>query len=296
MTGERILIVDDSDDIRDIVINHVLKPYAYDYLEARDGLEALELIQSGAPDLVLLDLKLPHMSGLELLHRLQEQAINIPVILMTSHGSEGVAVEVFRLGVKDYVAKPFTKNELLKSIDTTLEEAKLLSQRDQLTEGVTSLNTSLQTQVDRFERLADLGGDLMQIDSPDPLLIRALEIAGLLVESREITLLMRDAASGALFQRASWTEDDTRLTNRVADSPLAADAVSTGAARLGDPQVDETFEAFTVQVCVPASAGGTAIALCATLPAGEASEHLLSVFKILGDYTAANLERLRLMG
>ncbi len=87
MTGERILVVDDGADIRETITKYILKPNAYDYLEAKDGLEAIDLLKKVTPDLILLDLQMPRLDGVGFLHKLREYNIAVPVVLMTMYGS-----------------------------------------------------------------------------------------------------------------------------------------------------------------------------------------------------------------
>ena len=105
----RVLVVDDSAQIRDFVAEYVLKPNGFVVDMARDGAEGLQKALSTAPDLVLMDYEMPQLSGVEVLRQLRLNNCLVPVILMTSHGSEQVAVEVFRLGVQDYITKRFYK-------------------------------------------------------------------------------------------------------------------------------------------------------------------------------------------
>ena len=125
MTGERILVVDDSKENREFIIDYILKPNGYEVLEARDGVEGMELARSASPDLMLLDLQMPRLDGTGVLTALRRENLSIPVILMTFHGSEEIAIEVFRLGVRDYVKKPYTPEEMLGAIETSLTETRL---------------------------------------------------------------------------------------------------------------------------------------------------------------------------
>ena len=122
MPLERILVVDDRAENREFIVDYVLIPNGYIPLVARDGAEGLEKALTEEPDLVLLDMQMPKMTGIEVLEALNEKGVQIPVILMTFHGSEDLAVRVFRLGVKDYVIKPFEVSEMLGAIARALSE------------------------------------------------------------------------------------------------------------------------------------------------------------------------------
>ena len=82
-----VLVVDDSREMRDFVVRYVLEPNGFEAQEALDGVEAVRKALTGDVDLVLLDLEMPKMNGLEALDALRARGLEIPVILMTSHGS-----------------------------------------------------------------------------------------------------------------------------------------------------------------------------------------------------------------
>src|SRR5688572_1753061 len=126
--NETILVVDDSAEIRDILVNLILKPKGYSVITAENGHDGMKVVRQKRPDLILLDYQMPRMSGIEVVDQLLKERIDIPVILMTGHGSEAIAVEVFRKGVKDYIKKlddSFNEDELLRAIDRSLSEVRL---------------------------------------------------------------------------------------------------------------------------------------------------------------------------
>ena len=133
MAGERVLVVDDSLVYRDLLVNHVLTPNGYEPLTAKDGDTGLRTAQQKVPDLIIMDMRMPGMTGIQVLEALHEAGNEIPVIMMTLHGSEDLAVRAFRLGVKDYVIKPFDIEEMLMAIDKALTEVRLRRERDALT-------------------------------------------------------------------------------------------------------------------------------------------------------------------
>jgi two-component system NtrC family sensor kinase len=134
MAGERVLVVDDSLVYRDLLVNHVLKPGGYEALTANDGETGLRVAQEQVPDLIIMDMQMPGMTGIQVLEALHEAGNEIPIIMMTLHGSEDLAVRAFRLGVKDYVIKPFDIDEMLMAMDKALSEVRLRRERDALTQ------------------------------------------------------------------------------------------------------------------------------------------------------------------
>jgi signal transduction histidine kinase/CheY-like chemotaxis protein len=134
MAGERVLVVDDSLVYRDLLVNHVLTPSGYIALTAQDGETGLHVTLEETPDLIIMDMQMPGMTGIQVLEALHEAGSEIPVIMMTLHGSEDLAVRAFRLGVKDYVIKPFDIEEMLMAMDKALTEVRLRRERDALTQ------------------------------------------------------------------------------------------------------------------------------------------------------------------
>ncbi len=147
MANETILVIDDSDQIREFLIDYVLKPAGYNVLVATDGRAGLEKAIAESPDLIMTDMSMPRMSGLELLSALRESDCQSPVIFMTLHGSEGIAVEAFRLGVRDYLTKPFTIEEAEDAINRSLREVRLEREKEELQRNLIAADTVRQTVV-----------------------------------------------------------------------------------------------------------------------------------------------------
>jgi two-component system phosphate regulon sensor histidine kinase PhoR len=116
VSGERILVVDDSKEVRDFLADTVLATEGFIVDTARDGKEGLSAALADTPDLIITDQAMPKMTGLELVEHIRQAGLRIPIILMTAEGSEEISVQAFRAGVNDYFTKPFDPEELLTSI------------------------------------------------------------------------------------------------------------------------------------------------------------------------------------
>jgi two-component system, OmpR family, phosphate regulon sensor histidine kinase PhoR len=122
-TREKILIVDDEADIA-LILKLQLEDAGFLTTRARDGLDALEIVAREKFALILLDIKMPFMDGMQVLERLRRDYPETPVIMMTAHGSEHIAVEAMKQGASDYVSKPFGSDELLKNVKQVLQLAR----------------------------------------------------------------------------------------------------------------------------------------------------------------------------
>jgi two-component system NtrC family sensor kinase len=159
VANERVLVIEDSRVYRDLIVQHVLEPQGYQPLVAGDGQEGLRLALTEKPDLIITDWELPGLTGIEILQMLHEDKFDTPIILMTSHGSEELVVRAFRLGIKDYVIKPFEVDEMLAVIDRALTETRLRRERDALMQALVEVNQQLQAILTHTEDVVLVVGD-----------------------------------------------------------------------------------------------------------------------------------------
>ncbi|MBN1430213.1 MAG: response regulator [Anaerolineae bacterium] len=120
VSGERILVVDDSKEVRDFLAGTVLVTEGYIVDVAANGKDGLRAAIEAVPDLIITDQAMPEMTGIELVEHLQKSGLNIPTILMTAEGSEEISVRALRAGVADYFIKPFDPEKLLESVHSIL--------------------------------------------------------------------------------------------------------------------------------------------------------------------------------
>lgn len=116
---EKVLIVDDELNMR-VVLHAMLKKKGYQVSEAADGLEALEHLGKEVIDVIVTDLKMPRLNGLGLLEGVKTRHPEIPVIIITAHGTIETAVDALKKGAFDYITKPFDQAELISVIDKAI--------------------------------------------------------------------------------------------------------------------------------------------------------------------------------
>ena len=119
MPRERILVIDDETNIVNS-LKEILSDEGYDVLITEDGLNALDIIQSDPPDLLLLDVWLPGMDGIEVLKTVKTYHPEIEVLVMSGHGTIDTAVKATKLGAFDFIEKPFSMDSLTQSVKSAL--------------------------------------------------------------------------------------------------------------------------------------------------------------------------------
>ncbi len=132
----KVLVVDDEPNIRE-VIGLYLRGEGYNVLSAADGEEGLDLYRRGRPDLVVLDLILPKLDGLEVCRRMQAER-RVPVIMLTARGEQADRILGISAGADDYVVKPFRPRELMARVAALLRETE--ARADQANGGVISFD------------------------------------------------------------------------------------------------------------------------------------------------------------
>jgi two-component system alkaline phosphatase synthesis response regulator PhoP len=123
-TAARILVVEDDPDIAELVTRYLDKA-GFSTERAASGKDALAAIAVKAPDLIVLDLMLPHVDGLEVCRRIRasEQTAGMPIIMLTARAEESERIVGLELGADDYIAKPFSPNELVARVRALLRRA-----------------------------------------------------------------------------------------------------------------------------------------------------------------------------
>src|SRR5262249_53088781 len=162
VANQRILIADDEPDIR-LVLRTRLELEGFSVIEARDGAEAVRVAQTETPDLIVLDVMMPEMDGVEVCNRLRASfnTRNIPVIMLTARAGRDDKLSGLTQGANDYITKPFDLNELTQRVRNTLDWSRQQRSASPLT-GLPG-NHSINDEIRR--RLADERSfALLQID------------------------------------------------------------------------------------------------------------------------------------
>lgn len=193
----KVLVIDDSPQSREFTIEYLLKPNNFLVEVAEDGLMGLSKALKSTADLILLDYEMPKLNGLQVLRRLRACGIKTPVILMTSHGSEQLAVEVFLLGVQNYLTKPFIVEDALRAIEDALRVTRLEKEKQELLNRVLQANQELKHQLNVRDVMYQIGKSITLIH-PTQTLERIVDAALFLTNAEEGRLFLINPRTGQL--------------------------------------------------------------------------------------------------
>lgn len=276
MAGERILVTDDHAHIRDFVAS-ILRMKQYEVLTATNGAEAMQIILAAPPDALILDLEMPRMNGLEVLDALQKEHIDLPVILMTGKGSEQIAVEVFRKGVKDYVIKGDADGDnILKALERVLAFTRLRREKEELLHSYQTTYQYLQHRLHEMNILYHLSRSMVEGCERQRLesrILKAIEevmdvkSTGLyLLENNQLTCLCYKTHASKPVFRPKWHD------------PLAAQCVASGETVHGT-------QALAVPLVFGAQTIG-ALVVHGSSPNGAYEPTQEALLRVIADYAA----------
>jgi DNA-binding response OmpR family regulator len=213
MRQETILVVEDDADIHAFLRDTVLGPSGYRVLTALNGEQGLEIALAERPDLILLDLMMPRLPGLEFLRELQKKGASIPTIVLTAYGSEQEILTAFHLGAKDFLQKPFEIEQLWSAIENALTEERLRRERENLTHALAQANQRLQQQVQNWATLHDIAKAISStLEEPEIFRRVVQNITGIL-QVEACSLLLVDQATQELEFAITLQGDQARFSD-----------------------------------------------------------------------------------
>jgi len=116
----KILVVDDAGFMRKMVQSHLSKAGYNTFIEAEDGLRAVAMYEENAPDLVIMDITMPNMDGIEALRRIKQMDPNAKVVMCSAMGQESMVMEAIKLGALDFIVKPFKPERIVQTVSKIL--------------------------------------------------------------------------------------------------------------------------------------------------------------------------------
>ena len=296
MAGELILVVDDGKENCDFIVQYILEPNGYQALVAKDGREGLDMIARYHPDLILLDYQMPRMNGIDVLNSMAANGWNIPVILMTFYGSEEIAIEVFRLGVRDYVKKPFSVEEMIAAIERNMTEVRLRREKDALTERLIQANRELQLRVQELNVLYSVGKSVTSLAEIEQVLTRIVDAAVKITSAEEgyLHLVHKDK----LLCQAQKRHNQPRAeaVNYEVNDSIASHVVTTGQPIMLTPQASNgqspASVAYAPLVLRSVVIGALGVRNVSE-SAGPFTKHHTGLLSALTDYAAIAIQNAR---
>jgi PAS domain S-box-containing protein len=214
-----VLTIDDDDPFRQSIAGF-LEDYDYRIIEANNGREGVELFRDRSPDLVLVDLRMPGLNGLEVLKIIRQESAGTPVIVISGTGDISTAVEALRLGAWDYILKPIQDmGVLLHAVEKVVERARLIREKDRYQEHlemeVKERTRELQVSNDRLNQEietrkkteADLKGTqlyLTQLFDSLPAMLVSLDSQGRVIHWNKAAEKYTQVPAAQAFSQVVW--------------------------------------------------------------------------------------------
>jgi DNA-binding response OmpR family regulator len=307
MNQETILIIEDDAEIQEFLRDAVLVPSGYQVLTAFDGQEGLARALADRPDVILLDLMLPRLHGLELMHLLQKQDCCIPTIVLTAYSSEQEILKAFHLGAKDFLQKPFKVEDVWAAIEKALTEERLRQDRENLTRALAQANQRLQQQVQDWATLNDIAKAISSTLEEPEIFRRVVQNVTRILQVEACSLLLLDQETNELEFTVTLEGDAARFSGfRLKPGQGIAGWVAKHGQPLlvadvrGDPRfyasVDHTtgFESRSI-LCVPLRVKGRVIGVLEAInkrggPESKFTEEDLEMLTALASWVAVAVE------
>jgi len=259
-------------------------------------------IKANPPDLIVLDLVMPGLSGTDFLVALNAQGYSGPIIVATKRGNEAMAIDAFRLGATDYLTKPLREAEVLRAIEHGLSEVRLRRERRDLMDQLQQSNKQLERRVKELTTLSSIGKSVTTVFDLQQLFTQVLEAAIFMTEADHATLLLHDEQSNQLILR---TGKNLTLVMQERLGEAISDDIATLVMASGQPlaAMGDNLRRFHVStdlqaaIYAPLMLKGKAIGVMTVGNHRKRrgfDENLSQVMGILADYAAIGIANARL--
>ncbi|MBN1666695.1 MAG: response regulator, partial [Anaerolineales bacterium] len=231
---ERILLVESDPEISDLIARQVLKPMGYQVRVIGAAPTAIQESVRLSPDVILLNLNLPGLSGKDLLVALASQGINTPIIVIAEQGMEWDVIQAFRLGASDYLRWPVREAEVLSAVERALKQVRARREREQLARQLEKTNQELQRRVRELTTIFSIGKAVTSVTDQSLLFEKIVEGAVYVAEGERGWLLLRQGNSKTFVLSACQNMPKT-VTARLGEA--WDDGISSLVALSGEPLV-----------------------------------------------------------
>jgi DNA-binding response OmpR family regulator len=299
--SEKILVVESDPDVSDLVARQALTPMGYQVITVSDGSSAIRQAIQLQPDVLIVNLNLPGLSGKDLLVALTSQGMLTPMIVLAEKGQESHIIQAFRLGASDYLMLPIREAEVVSAVERALKQVRETRAREKLDAQIKQTNIELQRRVRELSTIFSVGRAVISITDQRVLFEKIVEAVTTVTEADFGWLTLKDDRSGAFVLAAHRNLPETwaRKIGQPLDDglgPLVAISVETLAIHGQALQKFKIAALGRSAMVVPVKVQNEAIGLLTVVrrsdrPFGE-SEHTLSA--AISDYASISMVNARL--
>ncbi|HEY9153013.1 MAG TPA: response regulator [Anaerolineales bacterium] len=201
-TGERILIVESDPDISDLIGRQALQPLGYQLTLTGDASAAIKSAVQNPPDLLIVNLSLPGLSGKDLITALNSQGINAPLVVIAEKGQEQSVIQSFRLGAVDAILWPARDAEVVRVVERSLQQTHEMRERLKLDRQLEAANQELQRKVHELTSILSIGKAVTSTTAPRRLFDQIVAGAMQVSEAEVGWLMIRDDTTRAFLLTA----------------------------------------------------------------------------------------------
>ena len=309
MDQETVLIVIHDLHVRDF-LRETIRPAGYRVLTAPDGETGLEWALTEQPDVILLDLMLPRLPGLDLMRLLQKHNCHRPVIVLAPQEAERKILSAFHLGAKDFLQAPLTPEAVWAAVENALAEERLRRERENLTWALAQANQRLQQQIQHWRTLDTIAQTITSTLEESEIFRRVIQNITRILQIEACSLLLVDQETGGLELTVTLNENEAQSAAfRLEPGHSIADWVVKCGEPLLVPNIHRDprcspllerrigFQSRSI-LCVPLKARGRVIGVIEAINkqgAGEAfTEEDLKMLTALASWVAIAVENARL--
>jgi signal transduction histidine kinase/DNA-binding response OmpR family regulator len=192
---ERILLVESDPEVSDLITRQALKPLGYQVRVVGDATMAIREAIEISPDVILVNLNLPGLSGKDLLVALSSQEFERPVIVIAEEGMEGDVIQAFRLGASDYLSWPVREAEVVSAVERALGQVRAEHERERLSQQLEKTNSELQRRVRELTTIFGIGKAVTSLTDQQTLFDKLIDGGVFVADADKGWLLLRHGES-----------------------------------------------------------------------------------------------------
>ncbi len=229
---ERILIVENDPDKSDLIARQALKPFGYRIRIVDNAAKAIQESAKFSPDLLIVNINLPGLSGKDLLVALSSQGVEVPVIVMSDEGMEDDVIQAFRLGAADYLKRPLREAEIVSAVERALKQVRERKERRKLAKRLEKTNRELKRRVRDLTTIFNIGKTVTSVTDQRALFERIVKGAVIVSEADSGWLHLRKG-NGRAFVLSAFENLPASIGSKV--DQQWDDGISSLVALSGEP-------------------------------------------------------------